>query len=119
MPNGYGQVHHMGQTAYAHRIAWELAHGSPPDGYVLHACDNRKCVNPEHLRVGTFQDNMDDMTAKKRHAFGSRSGRARIDEAAAVAIRSEAGTQAAIAKKFGVSQATVSMVRAGKIWRHV
>src|SRR4029077_2420207 len=79
MPNGYGQIHVRGQTAYAHRVAWELANGSlSKDAFVLHTCDNRRCVNPAHLRLGTFQDNMDDMTSKLRHAHGARNAHAKL-----------------------------------------
>src|SRR4051812_33008579 len=75
MPNGYGQIHSKGRTVYAHRVAWELANGLIPEGaFVLHTCDNRRCVNSAHLRLGSFQDNMDDMTDKLRHAHGVRNG---------------------------------------------
>jgi hypothetical protein len=119
-PNGYGQVRANGKTAYAHRVAWELANGSLPRGaYVLHECDNRRCVNPEHLRLGTFQDNMDDMTAKKRHAHGERNGHAKLTAADVRAIRGSDALHAVIAERFGVSQPLVSMIRSGRIWKNV
>lgn len=119
-PNGYGQIHSGGKTVYAHRAAWELANGSLPDGaFILHSCDNRRCVNPEHLRLGTFQENMDDMTARKRQAHGERNAHAKLSAESVKAIRAETGTHAEIAARHGVSQPLVSMIRSGRIWKHV
>ena len=120
MPNGYGHIYSGGRAAYAHRVAWELANGPIPDGaYVLHDCDNRRCVNPAHLRVGSFQDNMDDMVLRRRSAHGERSGHAKLTTAQIRAIRAASGSQRGIAVRFGVSQGAVSMIRAGHRWKHV
>ncbi len=69
---GYGQFR-SGPDPAAHRTAWVIAHGSIPDRlYVLHRCDVRCCVNPEHLFLGTHADNMADMVAKGRSPRGPR-----------------------------------------------
>ena len=64
---GYGLMGINGKTERVHRVFYELHKGKIPEGLcVLHSCDNRKCCNPEHLSVGTHQQNMDDMMAKGR-----------------------------------------------------
>lgn len=64
---GYGTIRYGGRMAMAHRLAWINRFGDIPDGMlVLHKCDNRKCVNPEHLFIGTQEDNMKDMKSKGR-----------------------------------------------------
>lgn len=64
--NGYGNF----RGSKAHRVSWELAHGRIPEGlYVLHKCDVRDCVNPNHLFLGTYKDNMVDMVSKGRHHY--------------------------------------------------
>lgn len=74
--HGYGQLFSMvgGHRAvlHTHRISWELHNGPIPDGlWVLHRCDVRPCVRPDHLFLGTRQDNTDDMMAKGRHRYGT------------------------------------------------
>ena len=117
---GYGQIHFNGRTAYAHHVAWELINGSIPEGaQIMHTCDNRRCVNVAHLRLGTRQDNMNDMTGKLRHAHGERNAHAKLTATKVRQIQAAKGTQREIAERFGVTQPLVSMIRAGRIWKHV
>ena len=118
MPNGYGQFHKDGKTAYAHRVAFELAYGQPED-YVLHTCDNRKCVNPEHLFAGSYYDNMDDMVAKQRQAHGERNWHHKLTAEQVKQIRSEVGLNKEIAARYGVSASLISLIRSGRIWKLV
>lgn len=117
---GYGLIHRNGRTVYAHRVAWELANGPIPRGkQVLHTCDNRRCVNVAHLRLGSRQDNMADMMSKLRQPHGPKNGHAKLTIAEVHAIRKATGTHNEIAGRFSVSQALVSLIRARRIWKYV
>jgi hypothetical protein len=78
--NGYGKVGTSdGGTERAHRVVWRELRGPIPDSLcVLHKCDVRRCVNPEHLFLGTKKDNTHDMMRKGRHVPG-KGGRGNRD----------------------------------------
>lgn len=121
--NGYGTLWNNGGTdVYAHRLSWEMHNGPIPDGlYVLHRCDNRRCVRPDHLLLGTNADNFADMRAKRRHAKGTMLPQAKLDDDKVREIRKLAGltSQGAMARRFGVGQGQIAKVIARKAWRHV
>lgn len=121
--HGYGQVRLSGKSVYAHRLAWALNNGADPTGkVVMHTCDNRKCVNPEHLRLGTQAENVADMDQKDRRRTvayaGEGNGNSKLTASQVAEIRSLMGveTQVSLAKRFGVSQAHVSKIQAGVAW---
>lgn len=71
--SGYGQIKYNGSMKLAHRVSYELEMGCIPRGkYVLHKCDNPRCVKVDHLYIGTQQDNMNDMVLRKRGNPGGR-----------------------------------------------
>lgn len=121
---GYG-CFYDGRAYHAHRYAWIQANGPIPAGLlVLHMCDNRACVNPDHLLLGTHEDNSRDMVEKGRQrgprtTAGEAHGEAKLTEDAVREIRSSTLTGRALAARFGVDESTVSLVRRGKSWTHV
>jgi hypothetical protein len=125
LDSGYGQVWANGKRRRAHRVSWELSNGAlPAEALVLHRCDNRKCVRPEHLYVGTHVQNMLDRSERERvhHPIGITHPAAKLTDRIVQNIRerSRAGeTQRSLAKTYRVSQATISMVVTRKHWGHV
>lgn len=126
---GYGQFYlqHNKRTANvkAHRISWALSNGQDPeDLFVLHTCDNRRCVNPAHLFLGTHQDNMEDRNRKGRQARqrGEACGTAKLTTSQVREIRNRQGageSQRSLAKEYGVGQQTISRIVNRRRWAHI
>lgn len=109
-----------GKAVGAHRVSWELTNGPIPDGLVVcHKCDNRLCVNPDHLFLGTSKQNSQDMVAKARQNKGEDRYCAKLTTAQVSAIRLDPRPQRAIAQDYGVSQTLVQYVKSRRNWKHV
>ncbi|QEL19067.1 HNH endonuclease signature motif containing protein [Limnoglobus roseus] len=114
---GYGSFYHdAGRRVPAHRFAYELANGAISCGrFVCHRCDNRGCVNPAHLFLGTPADNAADMAAKGRCSFG-RTRFSREDVARIYALRAEGKGFREIGQAVGISRTyAAAIVRQGRL----
>lgn len=125
---GYGQIKIARKNYTAHRLAWRLTHGDiASDGSyhglcVCHTCDNRRCVNPSHMFLGTAHDNKRDAVAKMRHSHGELVNTAKLTESEVSAIRSlyaSGISQPKLGLQFGVQQSTISQIVRRATWRHV
>lgn len=119
--DGYG----LYRNHKAHRFAYSVAHGEIPHGlFVLHSCDNRRCVNPAHLRVGTHTDNMRDMYARGRQprmpvgwSSGENAWNAKLNWQTVREIRRLTDiSDSEFARRLGVIPRTIYNVRKGKSW---
>lgn len=101
----------------AHRAAYVFYTGPIPDGlWVLHRCDNARCVNPKHLFLGTVGDNNRDTVSKGRHASRTAAIRARRTDAEIIAVREFKGTNKEAGRIFGMSADAARKIRAGQTW---
>lgn len=127
--NGYGRFTIGPKTFTASRISLELHLGRrmARDEFACHRCDNRVCVNPSHLFVGSAADNMRDAAVKGRmykwagRRRGENNTAAKLDESAVRQILALRGKekQATIALRFGVCKTAVGNIMRGKSWGHI
>jgi hypothetical protein len=117
--DGYAQLQIDGQIQLAHRVAFELEHGTIPDGVdCLHRCDNPPCFNEAHLFLGTQLDNTRDMISKGRQIIlrGDAAPWSKLTADDVRSIRSSTETNVALAAKFNVSPTCISKARTGATW---
>jgi len=122
---GYGEITIKGHRHRAHRYSYELSYGKIPKGMcVCHKCDNKVCVNPTHLFLGTIADNTLDMVAKGRHraAKGEQHGQAKLKETDVEQIRNchTAGQSIrSLAKEYQVTNKTIRDIVRRRSWTHI
>ncbi len=130
--DGYGQIGIVRNgkltNNLAHRVAFELATGEAPgDRCVLHRCDNPPCCNPDHLFLGSRDDNAKDMVAKRRQRNGitpgEQHGMSKLTDADVVELRrsyaAREASQPELARRFGIRQSTVWAIIHRRTWAHV
>jgi len=131
--SGYGSFGFKEKVQLAHRVSYELTNGSIPDGEgyhgmcVCHSCDNKSCVNPSHLFLGTQKENIKDMFKKGREVRGlnkgERAGSAKLKEVDIVNIRAiykyTKVSQYRLANIYSVAQSAISKIVLRKSWKHV
>ena len=118
--NGYGTVKHKRKQYTAHRFAWIWKYGPiSNDCVVCHKCDNRRCINLDHLFAGTTLDNVRDKINKGRLrvASGEESGTSKLTSEQVKKIMVDARPQRAIAEDYGICQSNVSIIKSGKAWK--
>ncbi len=122
--DGYGSVSIGGKPTRAHRAFYSHFVGPIPDGmFVCHKCDVRPCVNPDHLFLGTNQDNVDDRERKGRNKLppkGEQHNHAKLTESQVIEARflwQSGRSQNSLAKQFGVCAKTMREAVTGKSWK--
>jgi len=107
----------------AHKMSYRLFKGDVPEEKIVrHTCDVKHCVNPEHLVLGTYKDNMRDCIERRRIAIGENQGLSVMTEENVRELRrlhADGETGTSLAKMFGISQPTVSQITRRVTWRHV
>lgn len=106
-------------SVLAHRVAYELVNGTIGESEVRHTCDNPGCCNPQHLVLGSHQDNMNDRSERGRTARGAHGGRAKLTEADVIEIRGVPMTYSQIRERFGICDGSIHAIKTRRNWRHV
>jgi hypothetical protein len=120
--DGYGRVRYKCRKIRAHRAVMLVKQGFlTPGKIVCHTCDERLCVNPDHLYEGSQADNMRD--AACRRSIDRRRGEdhqlAKLMEADVFRIRRSKETTRALGKRYGVGKSTIQQIKAGETWKHL
>jgi hypothetical protein len=111
--NGYGEIRVNNKTKKAHRISYELYKGEIPiNMFICHKCDNPSCVNPNHLFLGTHQDNVNDKVNKKRQ-------HSKLNENDIMSILNSNEKSIILSKIYDVSQKHINRIKRREQWKHI
>jgi hypothetical protein len=122
MPTARQICRYNNLSTSAHRIAYIIQHGSIPDGkFVLHKCDNAKCINHEHLEIGNHEKNMKDRQERNRTAGGTKHGMCKLTEENVRYIKFNPDKKSGVelATQFNITATSVSNIQLGKSWKNI
>lgn len=116
--DGYTVIGVKRKATCLHRQVYKWIHGIdlPSEILVRHSCDNPACINPEHLLIGTHQDNKNDAVERKRIAIGSKNGNAKLSENDVSEIMLSTLSQQKLADIYGVHKQTIGHIKRGISW---
>ena len=121
--NGYGIISFGGKPITAHRLSWKIHNGEiSSDVIVRHLCNNKICVSPHHLAIGTIQDNADDRVRAGNSPKGSNNNMSKLNEAQVKEIKKllRVGLSGAeIGGRFGVTRTCICSIKNNITWKHI
>ena len=118
--DGYPLLSWNAKNWRANRLSIQFSGRQLKDGELAcHTCDNPRCVNPDHLFVGTPMDNMTDARRKGRMPVGEKTGAAKLRDADALAIKTSRENKDILAARYGITRASVQNIISGRTWRHL
>jgi hypothetical protein len=119
-PSGYGIIATRGggkMFERVHRVSWRLVNGPIPiDMVILHTCDNRACVRPDHLQLGTQEENMKDMDRKQRRVSNRHGAIRKLTPEIVREIRASDDDYSVLGEKYGVHYATIADIKKRRTW---
>jgi hypothetical protein len=119
----YPVMQYSGKKDSVHRLSFLFFNGEIPDGmFVLHSCNNRRCVNPLHLRTGTHNQNMVDMTESGRSLSGEQHLQSKLTEDIVKELREKRKNGyrlTDLSKEYNITHSNVSAICLGKTWKHI
>ena len=117
---GYVKITLNGIQSYGHRIMYEKKFGKITKDVLRHVCDNRWCINPDHLLEGTHNENVQDRVSRNRSAIGSNNGRSKLKELDVLEILANSTTpKMHLAKKYNVDPKVIRDIKQRKTWKHI
>ena len=117
---GYGHLKYKTETIKAHRFSVMIDGRDPSGLFVCHSCDNPSCVNPNHLFLGTLQDNHKDMMNKGRNKSGNAlNKKTKLNEQQILEIRNSKESNTALSKIYNIAGSSIRKIKNKTIWKHI